>query len=300
MVAKEKDRGRIVDFRFRPEVRLEERGRHRRDVFVGEAVVRPNEAGVSGRDRAHAEAAGLRVGDEMPGEDFFRERHGAGSAARRRGHDLAREARDVVRVEAAALDDLARDLVRSLREFRKRDRLAPADPVDQRKIGRGEDAEVLAVLPVDPLDVLRDHEPDPGAPFRVRRLFARRALPAALSRDADGESPRLHVPFSDRLFPAAREADVRIVAQPLVEVVADPPGRDLVGRDVVPKRNRRVPVEILAFELPADELRIFRQEEDAAGKCDAPFGHRASEGSILTRLSLRSGSGRSSGAKIGL
>ena len=151
---------------------------------------------------------------------------------------------------------------------RQRHLLAAADLVDHAEVGGREDADVLAVLAVDPLDVLGDHDADAGGPLRVGRRLAAGALPAALARHGGDEAAVGDVVLADRLLAARPQADVRIAAERLVEVVADPGGRDLVGADVVAQLDRRVPVEILAGELAADQLRVLGEEEDPPLEAD--------------------------------
>src|SRR5262249_48914336 len=133
---------------------------------------------------------------------------------------------------------------------------------------RREDAEVLAVLPVDPLDVLGDHDADAGAHLRVRRLLAARALAAPLARDRDLELAGLDRPARDRELLARPEAQVREVSERVVVVVTDVGRRDLVGRDVVAELDRRVPVEVTTLELLPQEFRVLGEIEDAAGDAD--------------------------------
>src|SRR5690606_14657506 len=72
----------------------------------------------------------------------------------RRDPDLALQPRDVVLEQPAVLDDVARDRVHTRRERLELDLLAPPDPLDQREVRGRQDPQVLAVLVVDPLDVL--------------------------------------------------------------------------------------------------------------------------------------------------
>src|SRR5690606_38306062 len=242
-----------------------------------------------------------RVGDPAPGEDLLRDRHRAwtttGAGRRSRVHafiglrgarasaplagrcgtrlelrlewrdrDLALEPRDVVLEEPAVFDDLTRDRVDALGEGREFDLLASADPIDQREVRRGQDPEVLAVFVVDPLDVLRDDDADPSHQLRVRRLFARTALAAPLPADRADEAALLDAAARDRELAAGLQPEIREEAERLVEVVADVGGRDLVGRDLVPEpgADRVAELEVLAFELTADQVGVVHEEEDAA------------------------------------
>jgi hypothetical protein len=134
-----------------------------------------------------------------------------------------------------------------------RDRLAALDARQQREVGRGQQADVLAVLAVDLLDVLRDHELHAGLELRVRRRLARTAAALAEAAHDHREAAVL-----DRvlLHDAAAQADQAVARQRLVVVVADPARRQFVGRDVVDQlarwvvAQRRVAVELRLELLP--------------------------------------------------
>src|SRR6185437_14644944 len=111
----------------------------------------------------------------------------------RRQRDFALHARHIELKQAAVLDDLSRDLIFARGENRKWNFLAAANFFDQREVRRGEHAEVLAVLLVDALDVLRNHQLDPGAQLRVRRLFAARSLAAPLSAHGGNKPAALDI-----------------------------------------------------------------------------------------------------------
>ena len=83
----------------------------------------------------------------------------------------------------------ARDPAFAAGQLLERDLLAIANALDEREVGAGEHAEILAVLPVDPLDALGDHDPDPGDHLGVRRLLARRALAAPRAADLATKPP---------------------------------------------------------------------------------------------------------------
>ena len=178
-----------------------------------------------------------------------RPRPAADLALDRRELHLALEPRDVVLEQPAVLDDLLRDGIDVLRELRERDLLAPANPLDQREVRRGQDPEVLAVFVVDPLDVLGDDDADPGHELGVGRLLAATPLPPSLAAHRADEAAVLDAAAGDRELVAGLEPQVRELSERLVEVVADVGGRDLVGRDLVPELGAQllVPLQFLAF-----------------------------------------------------
>ena len=77
---------------------------------------------------------------------------------------------------------------------RSGDFFAAANSVDQAEIRRGQHAEVLAVLLVDALDVLGDHQLDAGRHLGIRRLLAAGAFAAPLAADAATKPPRFTSP----------------------------------------------------------------------------------------------------------
>src|SRR6185437_7679243 len=94
--------------------------------------------------------------------------------------DLPLQPGDVEVEQPPVLDDPPGDLAFARGERAQGDRLPISHLVEDREVSRGQDAQVLTVLSIDALDVLRDHQLDPGAHLGVRRLFARRALAPAL------------------------------------------------------------------------------------------------------------------------
>ena len=109
----------------------------------------------------------------MARNHLFAERHRTPAGGGRRQGRLALQPRHVVVEQTAVLDDAPRDFALTLGEGRERDLLAAADLGDDREIGGRQDAQVLAILPIDALDVLGDDELDPGAHLGVGRLLAR-------------------------------------------------------------------------------------------------------------------------------
>src|SRR5207248_8746929 len=93
--------------------------------------------------------------------------------------------------QSAVLNDLPRDLVIAGCEHGQRHFLPRPDLVDQGKIRRGQHPEVLAVLLVNALDVLRDHQLDSCAQLRIGGLFTARSLATPLAADRRDESAPL-------------------------------------------------------------------------------------------------------------
>src|SRR5205807_9082143 len=113
----------------------------------------------------------------------------------------------------AVLDDLARDLILALREFGQRNFLARADLVNQPKIRGCEHAKVLAILLVNTLDILRNHQVNAGASLRIWRLLPAGALPAPLSADRCNKAALLHIAAFDRQLAAAFQPGVGELTQ---------------------------------------------------------------------------------------
>src|SRR5262249_40518666 len=124
---------------------------------------------------------------------------------------------DIEWEQPAVFDHLPGDVVFTGGEFAQWDLFAGANPVDQTKIGRGQNPKVLAVLLVNALDVFSDHQLDAGAQLGIRRLLAAGALAPALAADGGNKSAFFHVAALDRHFIAAFEAGVRKLAQSLVK-----------------------------------------------------------------------------------
>src|SRR5205085_1455711 len=129
--------------------------------------------------------------------------------------DFACEPRLVVVEESAVLDYLLRDWVESARELRERNLLAAPDSLYEAEVGRGQKPDVLAVLPVDFLNRLRDDEFESRGLLRERRGLARRAAPLRQTRHDDREPAVLNLILLHR---ALAHADVDVLAQRLVVV----------------------------------------------------------------------------------
>src|SRR5439155_16590449 len=124
-------------------------------------------------------------------QDLLAEGHGPRRRDRRPQRHLPLEAGDVVVEQSTVLDDSARDLTLPARESRQGDLLALPHALEDREVGGDQEPKVLAVLAIDALHVLRDHEFDPGGELRVRRLLARRTLaaPRAAHRGDEAAAP---------------------------------------------------------------------------------------------------------------
>src|SRR5205823_12215780 len=127
-------------------------------------------------------------------------------------------------------------------------------------------AQVLAVLLVDALDVLRDHELDPRAHLGIGRLLAGGSLPAPLAAHRGDEPAAFYRSAADRELLAALEPQVGEIAQRLVVVVTDVGRSDFIGGDVVPQRDPGTPREVLALELTTHQVGIHREEQHPSGK----------------------------------
>ena len=209
VIAKEKDGAGILHARALPQRLREAFGRHRRDVFVGEAQVGPHEARVARRDGGHARARGRRIRDDVAREDLLDERHPAGRRRDGRGRLAARETRPRVGEQPARLDHAPRDRILPLREERERNLPAFPHPLEDREIGRQEHSEIDRVLAIDALEALGHEEADARGALRVRSLLAGRALPAPPPGHRDRETPAPYRVLPDRLRAPSPSRHVR-------------------------------------------------------------------------------------------
>src|ERR1700749_1816836 len=259
VVAEGVDRFGFRDARLTAQRLIEQTLRHRRHVLVREAHVRDREERVARFDGLDADSSGAH--ERVPRDDLLDDVHRPLSGFERGRRDTACEPGLVVVEEAAVLDYLLRDWVGPARELFERNLLAAPYPFDEPEVGRSEQPNVLAVLPVNLLDGLRDDESEPRRLLRERRGFARR--PAALREpgDYDAKTPALHLVLLDR---ALAHPDVDVLAQSLVVIEADPTRRYLVGRDVVHERPLRVVLQLLArLQLPPNLRHVLRQKQHA-------------------------------------
>ncbi len=307
MVAKEEHRTGIVDGSIASDKLIEEDRGHGSYVFVAEAQVGAGETGIARFDGGHTYWGALlaRTGEgtrsapflqsvaqgrlrlrvviadllpraqHMLREDLFGQGHRACSAgALARGADWRQKnfplhARNIELKQAAVLYDLTRDLVFAGSELRKRDFFSGANFVDQRKICGSQNAQILAILLVNALNVFGNDELYARTKFGIRRLLAARSFTAALAADRSNESAALHVAALDRNFVATLQASIGKVAERLVEEEADVRGCNFIRRNVVTKlgiilRILRVPRQVFASELLFDQRGVFGEEQNAA------------------------------------
>ena len=226
--------------------------------------------GKSGIARLHAGNANAAFFvHHVPREDFLRHRHWALVGLYRRQKYFPLHARYIEGKQPAVLNDLARNLILARRELAQRDIFSAANLVDQRKVGRSQNPQILAVLLVDALDVFRDHYANAGAHLRIRRLLAARSFAAPLPAYRAHKSAALHVAAPNRRHAAALQPEVRNLAQRLVKVKAVMRRSDLVGRDVVAQLGiirgiLRIPRQVFARQLPLDQFGIFGEEKNAS------------------------------------
>ena len=155
---------------------------------MAEAQIGARESGVAGLYRLDADLVGAV--HHVARENLLRDGHGARLGLDRRQKNLALQARHVERKQAAVFDHLAGDFVFAASELGQRNFFAAADLVDQSEFGRGQHAEVLAILLVDALDVFRDHQLDARRHLGVGRLLAARSFAAPLAADRSTRSRR--------------------------------------------------------------------------------------------------------------
>jgi hypothetical protein len=141
--------------------------------------------------------------------------------------------------------------------------------VDQRQISRSKKSQILAVLLVNPLDILRNHHPDASTHFGVRRLFPAGTFAATLATDCRHESTALYIAASNRSNSTALQSEIRNFAQGFIEIKAIVCGRDFVGGNIITQLRvvgwiLRVPSQIFASQLAFDKFRIFGKKKNAA------------------------------------
>src|SRR4029077_8945811 len=117
--------------------------------------------------------------------------------------------------QSAVLDHLPRDLVLARRELTEWNFLAMADAVNQRKIRRSQQSQVLAVLFVNPLNVFSDHHPDSSTHFGIWRLLAAGSFSSTLAAHCTDKSSALHLAAPDRRYTSALQAEIRNLTQRL-------------------------------------------------------------------------------------
>src|SRR5690242_17845047 len=121
--------------------------------------------------------------------------------------------RAAVAQQATCTQDLPRRFVAPFEQEVERNGFAGGDSVEHGEVGGGEESQVVAVLPVDALEVFGHDEPDARRFLGERARLARRALAVALARDDHHESAVLDRIATDRLLVAGLEANVGYAAQ---------------------------------------------------------------------------------------
>ena len=83
-----------------------------------------------------------------------------------------REPFRAVAQQPAAAQHRGRDCVAAGHQLRDIDRLAAPDALDQAQVGRGEQAHIVGVLAVEPLETFSDHQANAGGLLRQRAVLA--------------------------------------------------------------------------------------------------------------------------------
>ena len=266
VVAERKHRRRVRDRRILAQAHAEQRLRHRRDILVAEPDIRAHEQRVARLHRGDTELARLGVGDRSLRDDLLAQRHRARRSRHCRRHGAAGPARLVVSEQTAVSDDLGGDRVEAFGELLDRDRLTADESRDQREIRRRQQADVLAVLAIDLLDVPGDDNLHARLEFAVGRSLTRTT--AAFRHPADDQAEAAVLDCID-LDVAATQTDEAVARQRLVVVVADPSRRELVGADVVDQLLPLVERHVeLVVELSLQRALILGQVENAARELD--------------------------------
>jgi hypothetical protein len=241
-----------------PEGGIEHVRRHAGVVLVDEAPVGAHEAAV----------ADLRIagrdwrGQQVAADDLLVQRHRPRVGGQRHGLRVA-QVRLPELEQAAGTQDGGGQRFAALQQFVDGHRFAARQPVGQRHVGGGEQADVVGVLPVDALEAPGDHQPDAGQALGRRAVLARRALAVAAARHGDLEAAGLRRASCDGHLAAALHAGVGEAGQAGVVVRQDGHRRDLVGRDVVAQRAGRSGRELLAGQLPPHRCGIVGDEQQA-------------------------------------
>jgi hypothetical protein len=266
VVAEKENARRIIDLRVLADVTLKKNGRHGRDIFMAETQIG---AGKSSIARFHACNPDLAFFiNHVPREYLLGQGHGMLACLDWRQKHLPLHPRHIERKQAAVFNYLTRDLIFPCRKLRERNLFPTTNPVDQRKVRRSQHAQVLAILLIDPFNILGDHHADAGAHLGIRRLLAARSFTAPLSAHGAHKSAALHLAAPNRRHTAALQPQIRNLAQRLIEVKAVVRRSDLIGRDVVAQlrivgRILRIPGQVFTRELTLDEFRVFGEKKNA-------------------------------------
>src|ERR1700730_8866970 len=277
VVAEEQNACGIVHLSIFTDIALKENCGHRGDVFMAEAQISAGKTSIAGLDRpwdlwsramlrcTGADARTYLGIQHVARKNLLRQRHGAPSRFDRRKKNLFLHARHVEGEEATIFDHLLSDLILTRGEFSEWDLFSRPDLVDQREVGRGQQAQVLAILFVNALNVLGNDQSDPSAHLGVRRLLPAGPFAASFAADRADEPAPLDLTPPNRKHIAAFEAQVGNFTERLIEIETVMRRGDLIGRDGVPQlgiavRAFGIPGQVFPCELAPDEFWVFRQE----------------------------------------
>jgi len=166
--------------------------------------------------------------------------------------------------QSAAAEDCRSDGIPPGEQVFDRYWLATPEAFEELEIGRGEEPDIVRVLPIDALEALRDHEPDAGGLLGHRAVLARGAFAVALARDDDGEAGLPDCAHTDGQPLAALETGVGVVAEALVEERQRRQRRDLIGRNIVAKRADGFEAEIGPGNLGVDPAGLGAKQQNAS------------------------------------
>src|SRR5205814_563051 len=97
--------------------------------------------------------------------------------------------------------------------------------------GRCQQSQVLAVLLVNPLDVLCDHQLDARAQLRIGTLLTATAFAATLAAHRRHKTTTLYIATHDGNLIAALQTEIWDLTQRLIEIKTIVRRRDLVSGD---------------------------------------------------------------------
>ncbi len=179
---------------------------------MAEAQIGPGKTGIAGLHRSNTNFA-LFV-HHVPRKNLLRQRHGAFFSLHWRQEYFLLHPSHVEGKQPAILNYLPRNLIFPGGELGKRNLLPAANPINQRKISRSQHAQVLAILFVDALNILGDHNLDACAHLRVRRLLPARSFPAPLPAHRAYKPAALHLAATYGSYAAALQPKIRNLSRP--------------------------------------------------------------------------------------
>ena len=217
-----------------------------------------------GKNRLTRSLPGGRIDDTAAGKDLLSDGLWSGRCDGTRQIDLPLQSCEIELEQPSPVDDLAGDGVLPLLELIEGDRLSGDQSLENREICTGQQSQIVAVLLINPFDILGEDQVDSSTQFRVRRRLTAGPLAPSLTTDGGSKSALLDGVPGDRKLPPSGVSNIGELSEGFVVIVANVGRCDLIGGDVVAIGHSVIERKIGPRQLLEHRLGIIDQMENSS------------------------------------